>query len=128
MNLKDLTLGVLGSQLRIVIDKIEVETEATKKLNAQKSEIIDVILEKMEAQGTNNYANDVISLTRKVSIHPKITNAEEFFKWVAENNAWEYLSKTCNAKAYRENFELGEKLPAGTDNFTKPTISYRRKE
>lgn len=102
-------------QLNAQIDAIkaneaELKEHAQKLLRQQKTS---------EAKGRSG----AISITTEV-VASEI-NWEKVFAWVAENDAWEMLTRRMNNAAYRERLEEGEKVP-GTTPLTRLKVNVRK--
>jgi hypothetical protein len=120
-----MTLGDKINALYELRDKKRDLQAELKILDEAFRELELSILNEMDAQGTTLTRGSRATVSISESIVPTVTDWDQFYDYVRENDAMYLFERRVAATAWRELLESGDKVP-GTEPFTKRSLSLRK--
>ena len=122
-----LSLGELADQYRSEWDAQDELNKQAKAHGDTMREIEAVILGRMADESLEDVKTDVITLSRREELAPKVTDWESVQGWMARNGRWEFMRKQLNTGPFKEMVEAGEPMPDGLEISTFVKLNRRRK-
>jgi hypothetical protein len=77
-----------------------------------------------DEQGMKQFASDVATATITVEVLPKVSDWQEVYKYIQENEAWHLLQKRISSASYRELQDAGIEIP-GVEAYNKRKVALR---
>jgi hypothetical protein len=101
-----------------------VEADYKSKLE----DLQNFMLDEMNKSGVDTLGTALGTVYRKKKVIPQGSDWDAFYKWVGENDAFDFLERRIKAKSITDYMEEHENaLPPGVSVFTKYDVGVRRK-
>lgn len=121
------TVGELIDALYEKKQEITAAGKIVSTLKEERDEIIDLLVDHMEAQGISKATGKLAGATLGETIVPQIDDFDKFWRFMKKNDAPYLLEKRPAAAPFRELLEnrKGRPIP-GLSSFPKKTINTRK--
>jgi len=96
--------------------RAEVNREAKEKaaeIDKKMAAISAAMIKMLDTVGANSMSVDGCTVYKQESVLPRATDWEAFYKWIGENDAYDFLEKRITAKAVVAYLEEYKDLPPG---------------
>ena len=120
-------LGMLIDRLFIIRENREAIRKEEKEFTGQIEQLTEEIITELETAGIDKAAGERGTVSKKVDIYGGVEDKEKFYKWVVENNRFEFTQSRVNDAAVREMLQQQNVLPAGINTYTKVKLNVRKK-
>lgn len=120
------SIGAQIDELHSVREQLRNLEKAKKMLSKQKEQLEYDLMGSLEAQDLDSGRGSTATATIQRTTLPNVTDWDEFYKFIAENDAFYLLERRPAAVAYRELLEAreGEAIP-GAEPFERTAVLLR---
>jgi len=118
-------LGQIIDELYNLRAKKAELNSSIKGINASMDELSTELIKKLDEEKTIKASGTKASASLKEDIVPSVTDWDEVYKYIVENDACYILEKRMSVAAFRELQNLNTPIP-GTEPFVKRSISLRK--
>ena len=119
-------IGDLIDEMVDIRDRRREIAKEDSKLKGQYNELVDLVIEKMHATGTDQIRSDLATASLKVETVATVVDPARLALWVIKNKRVDLLQNRISNPVYREIMEGRRKreIP-GLEGFEKETILLR---
>jgi len=121
---KTLTVGALIDAMHNKRELIRACEAKAKILSAEKDELEEQLLERMDSEGVRTSTGKHASAGITESIRPNVTDWDVFYAFIFKNKYTHMLERRPSVTGCRELFTLKGNIP-GVEPFVKRTINLR---
>lgn len=117
-------MNALSQRLVEIRNQRRLIAEEDKALKAEFDEVSEEVLQLLDEMGSESVKTGYASMSVKRENVPNITDWDQFYQFVKDQDALYLLQKRLSAAAWREQLELSGEVP-GTEPFEKVTLNLR---
>ena len=125
---KERLVGGIGSMTDKLFDLREKKRELEDKIKAletEAGEIEEVLMGRLEAEGTRNGSGRKASISITVTEVANVIDWDDFHKWIKRTGNFQVLQRRVSDAAWREVRDLKGVAPPGTQTFSKKRLNLR---
>lgn len=102
------------------------QTDAeSAKISAEMNALEAEILQRLDADASTMSRGSKASAILVEAVVPQVTDWEQFYEYILDNNAFHLLQRRASIAPFREMHEAGEEIP-GVSPYNRRTISLRK--
>ena len=118
--------SLLIKQLAGLRERISKKNAEADELKAKRDELEQLLIAVLKKAGTPRVNNGAYTASLTKRVLPTVTDWDEFYEFIKDNDAMFMLERRPSSTAYRDMLESrdGEAIP-GVESFEKETISLR---
>lgn len=122
------TIGELIDRMYSVRQEIEtISTEQIKPLMERKDKLEDIIIRRMQKDGTSSVKARKALAAIKKSTHYNVKNRAALDKYAKKNKALDLFTNAINQAAVKARMEAGIKIP-GVEAFNRTSLSLTKRK
>ena len=120
-------MGQLVDKMYDIKLKTEILNQQIKALNNDKKEAEEELLKMMQHHEVEFVGGTFARAKKGIKLHASVSSKVDFYRWVVDNNAYEFAQARVSAAPVKEMLDDSNLLPAGVETYTEEKITSLRK-
>jgi hypothetical protein len=102
------------------------QNEIVKTIQRQFDDLQDDIILNLQGEDIKKATGEKASASVSMGFYPTVNDLEIFATWCVKNKKYEMMQRRLSSAAVKEMYDETNKLPPGTEAYTKAKLNLRR--